>query len=883
MTRWETLEDLFARAVALEPTARDELLAGVDAELRAEVEAMIAATAPLAIERLAPGDARDAMIGRVIGRWRIVGVLGRGGMASVYRAARADGEYHQQGALKLVSPGSWRPEMVDRFRTERQVLAQLTHPNIARLVDGGLTDDGRPYLVMEIVDGAPITEWCTARRLAVADRLRLFRTVCEAVQHAHGMLVVHRDLKPANTFVTTAGEVKLLDFGIAKLLEPSAFGVDALATREPAPLTPEYAAPEQMFGGVITTATDVYSLGVLLYELLTGSRPYRLEGKSLVETEREIMSATVAPPSRQLGLRRGDDLDSIVLTALRAQPERRYTSAGQLGEDIGHYLDGLPVSARPDTLAYRARRFVGRNRAGVAAAVAFAVSLAAFGVIATWQARRAAEERDAAQLERDKAEKVVGLLVDLFERSNPNIRPDGDKMSIRQFLAKSEPVVLEKLDDQPLVRARMRQVFGLIHEARDEPAEARAAFQRALYEQLPLVGPDDPDAIESLYQLGVLREGAGESERAGVLLFDALDRSVRVFGENDDRTARTLLALAQVALDNRNNAAWLDKAPGFIERAYAIRRRVLPPDHPHLADTLGVLAQYHAAKGDTTRARQLYSEALAMFRTPEERRNKTAIELLYYYGELLSGIGVFDESLALQRESIELSKSVYGADSLPVAERLHDLATTLMFSGRNVDGDRVFRDSYERVRAALGEHHWKAYNIQRDIAWNLALEERYDEALDWIDRSIAAIATAPGNNNAGTLHHMHGRRAIILLRLGRSSEAVAALESTLAAAKKADPPDRGYIVADLEIELAIALVDTGRAAEAEPFARAGLAGSGEMSWMPPYAQCVLGWVLVLDGRVDEGRKLLGEALPAYRKTGVAQRPLLTAFERVLAP
>jgi tetratricopeptide (TPR) repeat protein len=294
-----------------------------------------------------------------------------------------------------------------------------------------------------------------------------------------------------------------------------------------------------------------------------------------------------------------------------------------------------------------------------------------------------------------------------------------------------------------------------------------------------------------------------------------------------------------------------------------------------------MLGLYHAFKGDYTRAQQLYREALAMFRTAEERRNKTAIELLYNLGELLSEIGEFDEGQAVTRESIELAKSVYGADSLPVATKMHDLATSLMFSGRHVDSERVFRDSYERARAVLGDHHWETINIKRDVAWNLALEERYDEALVWIDQSIAAIPATPGNN-AGLLHHMQGRRAMILLRLGRSGEAVAALESTLAAAKAAAPPDRPYVVTDLNIETAIALVETGRAAEAEPFARAGVAGK-KMAWMIPYSKCVLGWVLVRSGRVDEGRKLLAEALPAYRRSGVAQPPLVTAFDGVLVP
>ncbi len=873
------LEELFERALPLQPVVRDQVLDNAcagDAALRTEVEAMISATAHergLRIERFAPEERPDPIVGSVIGRWRVVDLLGRGGMASVYRAERADGEYQQQGALKLVSPGVWSSDTAERFRTERQVLAQLSHPNIARLLDGGLTADGRPYLIMELVDGSPITQWCELRQLPLAARLRLFRVVCEAVQHAHGMLVVHRDLKPANTFVTAAGEVKLLDFGIAKLLEPAAFGLDAAATREqPAPLTPEYAAPEQLFGGVITTASDVFSLGVLLYEVLTGTRPFHLEGKTPVEIERELMSTAIAAPSRRTGMRRGEDVDSIVLTALRAQPERRYVSAGQLGEDIGRYLDGRPILARRDTLAYRARRFVGRNRAAVVAAVAFALSIGAFGIVAAWQARRAAAERDIAQVERDKAEKVVGLLVDLFETSNPNVRPESEQLSIRQFLAQAEPRVLERLADQPAIRARMRQAFGLIHAARDEPVEARAALEQALAEQRRLLGPDHPEAIESLYQLGLLRQQADDEEGGQTVLREALDRCLRVFGENDERTARTLISLAS---EKR-----LEEARALLQRAYAIRRRVLPPNHPDLAESVGLLAQHYRLVGDTARARELYTQALATFHAPEDRRNNKVIVLLNDFGILLNEMGESDEGNAKLRDSVELAKQVFGEDSLPVAHGMHNLAVAVLEHGQLADGEQVFRTAYERHRVVLGEAHWETVNVGRDLAWTLALEQRHEEALSWFDRAIADLGRA-GSKHVEMLHHMQGRRAVTLLWLGRSAEAIAALTSALAAAKAADPPDPAYIVADLQLETALALLETGRAGDAEALCRAGLAGVSGNERIA-LANALLGWALVRSGQPDAGRKLLVDALPVYRKWGLADPRAVASLDRTLA-
>jgi serine/threonine protein kinase len=883
-SRWDRIEEVFEAALAVSGAERAELLARAcagDATLRAEIEAMLAVAGPeraLGIERLAPDDhaTRDPVIGTVLGHWRVLALLGRGGMGAVYRAERADGQYAQQAALKLIAPGAWTDEAIDRFRAERQVLAGLSHPHIARLIDGGLATDDRPFLVMELVEGAPITDWCAARESSIEDRLRLFRVVCDAVQHAHGALVVHRDLKPANTFVTTAGDVKLLDFGIAKLLEPERFGVEAPATRtEAARLTPEYAAPERLFGGAVTTATDVYSLGVLLYELLTGARPLQLAGKTPIETERAMMSASIAAPSERLGLRRGDDLDAIVLTALRAHAERRYVSAGQLGEDIGRYLDGHPVHARPDTLAYRVRRFVGRNRASVAAAVTVVVALGGFGSVAVWQARRAAAERDVAQLERDKAEKVVGVLVDLFETSNPNVRGDGDRMSVRQFLAQAEPLVLDRLQSQPAVRARLRQVFGLIYVARDQYAEARTALQQALDEQRRLVGPDDPDAIESLYQLGMLAQHTGDDAGARALLEESLERSLRVFGEDHEKSARNLTALA--------SPDRLEEAGPLLTRALAIRRRVLPANHPDLAENLGQLAHYHRLRGERERARELYTEAVAMFRTPEERLHPELITLLNDFAGLQSELGAKAEAEALLRQSLELARSVFGADSFVFANALNNLAVQLVSGGHHHEGEQLFRTSHEHHVALLGADHQRTVNVARNVGWIIALQQRYAEALTWMDRCLASLSH-PTDTNDGRFH-IQGRRAVILLRLGRGLEAIAALEQTLASLHAARLPGADYVITDVQLGLALALLETGRAADAEPIARAAVAATAAAGADDPtraQAECMLGWALVVTGHPEQGSELLRRSLPTYRKWGLADPRTLASIDRVLA-
>ena len=705
---WQRVEELFELASAQPVEARRQFLAescGQDVRLRDELEAMLAAGGDdraLAVERFIVDRQTDAagadpLLGNRLGPWRLLSALGRGGMGTVYRAERADGQYRQEVAVKLVRSGPRDPYAIERFRTERQVLARLIHPNIAGLVDGGFASDGTPYLVMELVDGIPITEWCAAERLPLEGRLRLFRVVCEAVQHAHRALVVHRDLKPSNIFVSRSGNVKLLDFGIAKLLDPVAWDVELTDTRaEMRLITPEYGAPEQRQGGPITTATDVYALGVVLYELLTGARPSAFS-TTRVAPPNDGTSAPITPPSeavrrrahrratggqaqepsagseasqvtdcRKLARRIRGDLDRIVMMALRDEPERRYASAGQLAEEIERFLDGRAVLAQPDTLRYRARKFVGRNRLAVTAAAVLASCITAFGIVAALQARALAEQGRVARMEQAKAEQVVRVLVDLFETTNPAIRPDGDRMPIREFLAGAESRALAQLSSTPVVKAKLQQVFGLIHSERGQYTPARETLEAALAEQRRLVGPDHPDALESLHALGRVLYGAGDRQRARTLLQESLDRHRRVYGDEHEKTARALFAFAPLAPN-------LDAAGALFSQALEVRQRVLPPNHPDLAMSLGALAQYHNRKGDRERSRTLYEQALAIFEGPGGRHPQ-AIALMNDYASLLGDLNLHAEAEAIQRQAITVGHQVLGPGTLTVANLTNNLA-----------------------------------------------------------------------------------------------------------------------------------------------------------------------------------------------------------------
>ena len=447
--KWAQIKEVFGSALEQEPGARTAFLrtaCGEDTQLRCEIESLLASfdsNQSLATESPSAIDSSAAIAGQTIGHYRVIRQIGSGGMGAVYLAVRADDEYNKRVAIKLVQAGIDTQEMLNRFRHERQILAALDHPNIAKLLDGGTTAQGLPYFVMDYVEGTRIDEYSDKSKLSVRERLKLFRNVCSAVQYVHQNLVVHRDLKPSNILVTAEGVPKLLDFGIAKLMKPELFTNALDATRiEFRLMTPGYASPEQVRGEPVTTASDVYSLGVILYELLTSLRPYQVKTDSPAEILRAVCDQEPSKPSSAItrvqspGAReknatpesraqmRGTvperlrrqlrgDLDTIVLKTLRKEPSRRYVSAEQLSEDLRRHLEGLPVTAHHDSWSYRSRKFVGRHKAGVTAAALILISLVGGVLATTWQARVARRERAKAEQQFNDVRRLTTSL--LFE------------------------------------------------------------------------------------------------------------------------------------------------------------------------------------------------------------------------------------------------------------------------------------------------------------------------------------------------------------------------------------------------------------------------------------------------------------------------------------
>lgn len=564
--RWQQIKDIFQAALEQEPGQHEQFLkevCGDDEELRREVEALLRAdggtTNPLdaaSISQIASTvmstESGTGMTGRRIGVYRVTGLVGQGGMGAVYRASRDDHQFHKEVAIKLVKGGLGPDFALQRFRRERQILARLEHPNIARLLDGGTTEEGWPYLVMEYIEGQPINEYCAANSLSVAQRLDLFQSVCAAVQYAHKNLIIHRDIKPGNILVAQDGTPKLLDFGIAKLLNPEitadTFGNDLAKTATAMRvMTPAYASPEQARGETISTATDTYSLGVVLYELLTGTLPYEINAHSLVEIERAICETEPLSPSkavlnrttqadknrRRLSSELEGDLDNIILMALRKEPERRYASVEQFSEDIRRHLVGLPVGARQDTVRYRSGKFVRRHRWGVLASALIALLLIGGAAFSTYQARRA--ERRFQQVR-----KLANTFLFEFDDEIQNIT---GTTKARELLVKTALEYLDSLSQEAggdtelqhelaTAYARVGDVQGYTRTNNlGHTTEALASYRKAqaLVEPLAKREPDNPKYQRLLGDLhlkeGTLRLHLG----AYVEALAAYQRGVAVF------------------------------------------------------------------------------------------------------------------------------------------------------------------------------------------------------------------------------------------------------------------------------------------------------------------------------------------------------------------
>ena len=726
----ERLQALFDEAVQLDGDARTTFIdeaCGDDSSLRqallelleADQQQTVKPSFSLSDDAAAEVALDAALEGTVLGAYRLLKRIGAGGMGTVFLAERADGAFERQVAVKVVRRGMDTEQVLQRFQAEREILSRLDHPNIAALLDGGVTPDGRPYLVMEYVDGVSITEFCDRQRLPIERRLELFQAVCHAVHHAHRNLVVHRDLKPSNILVTADGTVKLLDFGIAKLLDDTE---DAQLTRTGMrALTPAYASPEQLSGEAVTTGTDVYALGVNLYELLAGRRPFEAlrtpeemrqqvlsgeaprpstaitkipadaEGRAAPKTLETISASRSVPPGRLRQALSGD-LDTICLMAIRRDPAERYGSAEQLAEDVDRHLLGQPVQAQPPSLGYRLGKFVRRHKTGVAATAVFLLALGATVVFYTDQLQA---ERDRARVEAETAERVVTFMEELFDLADPE-ESRGEDITVREVMDEGAERLRTELEDEPAVRARLLDVMGGVYLTLKSSAEA---------EQVLLQAVEDWERV-------------GEGGEAG--LVETLNKLGGVQGQ----------------LMKQNVAV------ATYERALELARVTEGDPSLKVAELLNNLSLIESQRGDYLRMEELLREAIAMEEALSEDGQLKAGAKLFNLAWVTQYNGRYDDAIELYLRSRELLELEYGEDHPRVLYPMQALAVLYTEIGDYDAADALMTEVLDKTRTIYGEESVDYGFALSDMGRIRSGQERYDEAEALLVQAIEVLRAA---------------------------------------------------------------------------------------------------------------------------------------------
>ncbi len=886
--RWNEAAAIFGELVELEPEAMRARLAALetaDPALARLVRELVAADSAAGdfLEAGAaeyaprlnalpadPGGESESAPGQAIGPYVLVSLLGRGGMGEVWIAERRDGQFEQRVALKLLRKGIDSEGIRRRFVQERQVLARLDHPNIARLLDGG-TADGRPYFVLELVEGQPITEFSRERRLPLEERLLLVAQCCDAVDAAHRRLVVHRDIKPSNVLVTKDGEVKLLDFGIAKVLSAESGSADFTQVEERV-LTPSYAAPEQILGEPVTTATDVYALGVLLYRLLTGVLPHA-RSTSAAQLASEVESETIEKPSRAVGhadlVEAGlpphesaklpalleDDLDAIVLKALRREPDRRYPGAAALGDDLRRHLAGLRVEARPDTFSYRAGKFVRRHRGGVAAAALVVLALVAGLAATTWQAR-------VARANARRAKRVQEFLVAIFQGSDPS-HSRGESLTARELLADGTRRIESDLRGEPEVQADLYDALAQIQASLGALPEAERLAGRALTERRRLYGARDPRAMRSVVTLAVVRTALAQEKEAEKLVRDALPVLQAAYGEDGDETLRARDLLVEVLVNRGAGGQALVEANALV----ASRQRRFGADSPEAAHNLHQVGMIQETLSRYDDAEKTYRQAIAILDRAvgvDDPRaasvHASLAELLSYRGRRPEAEREFAVTLTSQRKSL-------GANHPDVAATLIDLGFLYINERKYAEADAALEESL-RIYRALGSAD--AANSLR--VWSLSLmgQEKYAEARQRLDECLAIARSQYGPKNQITLTAL-GNLGDAELHGGDRAAADATLTEAIAGLEEMFGKDSDSLRAPLN-NLGELRRLQGRWDEAEALHRRALAI--QLKSVGPDGTAVPGtrWQLALDllarptpERLAEARSELDQGLTLQKK------------------
>lgn len=855
--RWQRLNELFFQAARLQGAERQAFIAREtrgDQELERELLALLERgderrANPLTRTlgsglALAPREERS-LVGRVVAKYQLVSILGRGGAGTVFLGERADKQFSGKVAVKVVDRAN-AADLGMRFRAERQILASLNHPNIARLIDAGETDDGQPYLVMEYVEGKPLDQYCDENRLDLRKRLKLFIEICAAVQYAHQNLIIHRDLKPANILVTADGTAKLLDFGIAKLLNRNSIGNTAseLTRMNERLLTPEYASPEQIIGGAVTTATDVYSLGIVLYRLLSGLRPYDLSSATTqLEMERSIcvadpprpssnvLRAMQSPPAQdeqpiaalahargvspeRLRRRLVGDLDAIVMRSLRKEPQHRYSSVERLVADIRHYLDNEPVQARQGNWVYYTQRFVRRHTTAVIASAGFLIFVVAVAIVMSIQRQSIAAALERATHERESAEEVSQFMLGVFSAADP-FTNFGKEPTARILLDRAARNIQNDLSRQPEVRARLLEAIGRSYRRMGLAERAVPYLQESLRIQQQLPREDDSSIGLIVAEVAIALLDQGRVDESDGYFSEALAISQRT-SQGSVAHAKLIVDLGRIEKMRTNPK----QALLHLEHALKLMRRLKGPTDPEVGAILAEISNTKVWSDDLAGAEKAARDAVAIYQAvPKLHPDRVMAE--YYLGDILFYRGHVDEASTLLEHVLEAQRQLYGIESRRVADTLSSLAQARVSQSK-------FREAEQMIREALTIH-------------------TKSESTAYVQ-----------------IGYLQTMLATVQMRQGKFGEAEQVLRDTLVLFSQHLRPDHQYI-ASAEHYLGEAQLAQHKYREAEVVLTAAMERwkrNGAPAWRSARSASALGEALNGLGRTDEAEQYL---VDSYRQ------------------
>lgn len=736
---WDKIKELFQQAAELASEERKDFLnrecAG-DSALQNEVESLLESfnktenfleTPHLKTLDLIIQDDSNALLGKRVGNYQIEKKIGDGGMAVIYSAVRIDDQFKKNVAVKFIKRGMDTDEIIKRFRTEQQALASLEHPNIARIIDGGTTENGLPYFVMELIEGVPIHEYCNINKLSTTERLKLFQRVCSAVEYAHRNLIVHRDIKMSNILVTSEGEPKLLDFGIAKLLDHSSEKTQFTRTGMRL-MTLEYASPEQLQGGQITTATDIYSLGIVLFELLTDHKPFKFKNSSPAEIENVICNIIPKKPStvineihntllkdgekitispetvstsrrenfQKIKKRLNGDIDNIVLKAIKKEPERRYSSVEQLSEDIRKYFAGLPITAQKDSALYRAKKFFERHRTGSIASVIILLLLVAGSIGIIHQADIANKERDKAKIEEAKALKINSFLQEIF--SSPDPSKEGKDIKVVNVLENAVKKIDVELADQPEIQAALRTTIGTTFQNLGLYNEAIVQFEKAAKTYETIFGENNTKTASSIKNLALAYHYKGRFNKADSLY----EKAVNIHTKLGIRNINFAEAL------NDHGTLYMDR--GKFDKSIENYKKALII-YKEIKDTSGIISVFNNMgisldyKNDLNGAENLYRKAIQLTLAWHDENE---IKLIHLYNNLAFIYDAKDSikgTIEMFTKSYEIRKKLLGEDHPEFAMSAYNLGAAKFYNGDFNEAAELINKAKQIWEKSLSKNH----------------------------------------------------------------------------------------------------------------------------------------------------------------------------------